>query len=259
MARVAVCPACQVSLVVARPPVELPAADVQWGCPACGAEFAESSLADAADLAEAVLRVAAPPPLPQPEAVSETRVDMVGDDATSAAAVPSDAAEAAGVVDAPEVAAPGDNVAADELAAEVDQAEVETLDEAVEPPPLETPLGDELAADESSVAPAEALVPADEPIAGPFAFGNADASSRAASAAMRARRQPASIGVVGFLVGWLLSAVVGLSLGYLVLILIRGEEGDIFHLREKLRQVWPGGAVDWLPASPPWTSWRSGP
>jgi hypothetical protein len=239
----------------------LPPADVQWGCPACGAEFTESTLADVADLAEAVLRVAAPPPLPlpQPEAVPETQVDMAGDDATSVAAVPSGAPEAAGGVDAPELAAPGDNVAADERVAEIDPAEVESVDETVEPPPLEAPRGDDMAADESSSAPAEALVPADEPVAGPFAFGNADASSRAASAAIRARRQPASIGVVGFLVGWLLSAVVGLSLGYLVLILIRGEEGDIFHLREKLRQVWPGGAVDRLPTTPPWTSWRRGP
>jgi hypothetical protein len=87
------------------------------------------------------------------------------------------------------------------------------------------------AADHDEASPAESLLAGAEASSDYAAFDRQAANMRTAP---RTRRQASPLGVLGQLVGVVLGGVLGLALGYFVLLWLGGPKSDFLHLRGKV-------------------------
>lgn len=256
MRRLARCPACDGTVLLAPVTDEASAA---WACPTCGAEF---SLAEIdASLVEV--------PEAQPAGGATTSPSAEAGAVALVSAGPAPAADAESLSLMPaETEAPAIDQPAPPL---------------VQPPLLPPPLPDEqpaldVAAGQPSVesaepgsswlpAPAEhadasqaaealdhgefPIVPQqgateapEQPLAPAVTF-DFDQDSGTPSA-RRLSAQPGRAGLLANLVGIVGGGIVGLALGYIILVWLRGPQGDFLQLRHKLPWLFPASIqLDW--------------
>ncbi|HEY5314187.1 MAG TPA: hypothetical protein VIK18_16765 [Pirellulales bacterium] len=220
MPSICTCPDCHERVLVES----LADAALRLRCPLCSGTFEIAAVSAAAE--------PAPPwalPLLDEEAVEvEPAVEFAGD------REPVDVHEHHGSADAIEVPAEGfaeDHplsigeiaAAADHGPAAVDQADPEAWMPASGD--ADRPPSDEMPSDGT---------PTDEPAAVWNAMGEHAADLGSPS---RARRREPQIGVIGNLIGVVLGGVVGIGLGYFILLWVAGRQGDFLHIWDQMPRI----------------------
>lgn len=246
MPSICLCPECRERVLVES----LADGQLRLRCPHCGSEFQASTVAESAEPAplwavpvedvpvEAVpvedVLVEDEPAEISSQAELQATVEVVSEAGEHSLAAES-AHEAGNVGESIEAPAEGfdgsEPASSNDFAVAADAALARAEAAAAEPATTEpATIGPDIEPWTAPTSEASEFA-VEEPVGAFSAMGE---QANAETASRRARRQQPQVGMIGNLIGVVLGGVVGIGLGYLVLIWIQGREGDFLHLWDSI-------------------------